>query len=233
MQEDWTDPTKAQRWTADPITGNPVRKEQLDILLTVLADTYEPDKCILDLGFGSGLVEAMIFERIPEARVIGVDYSSAMMNLADRRLKAYREQYTIVEHNLAELDSLNLPAGDYQIVVSVHSLHHLEPERVQRIYGWIHDRMKAGGLFLLLERIAVQPPGLYRLYQSLWQRQNRLYGARVVEGESYETHRAQIDSRGDHPVSLEEHLAWLRKAGFEASCLHLHANRALFAGRRA
>ena len=34
----------------------------------------------------------------------------------------------------------------------------------------------------------------------------------------------------DCPASLEEHLSWLRQVGFEATCLHLHLNRAVIAG---
>lgn len=51
------------------------------------------------------------------------------------------------------------------------------------------------------------------------------------EGSTYAKHLEVLAHQGDDPAGLEEHLAWFRDAGFEAACLHLHANRALIVGR--
>ena len=63
-------------------------------------------------------------------------------------------------------------------------------------------------------------------------RVERVYGAHPHEGTTFEEHQESVRVRGDLPASLEWHLDWLREAGFEATCLHLHANRALFAARK-
>jgi hypothetical protein len=53
------------------------------------------------------------------------------------------------------------------------------------------------------------------------------------EGATFEAHEQSVRTRGDQPATLEEHLQWLREAGFaEVACLHLHGNRALFAARK-
>ena len=49
----------------------------------------------------------------------------------------------------------------------------------------------------------------------------------VRSGLSGDDFLQQQQRKEDYPASLEEHLIWLRQAGFEATCLHLHLNRAL------
>jgi cyclopropane fatty-acyl-phospholipid synthase-like methyltransferase len=201
------------------------------MLLAILEAEFEPGKTILDLGYGSGIVEQMIFERIPHAQIVGVDRSEAMMALASERLKPYPFRFISVPFDLAELPSIlgpasPLPRQQYQIVISVQALHHLTVEQMQAAYLTIYDILEPHGLFLLQDRIAVSTPTLWNTYQSLW----RLLD--VDEGETYEEHLAQVAARGDLPARLEQHLRWLSDAGFEAACLHLHNNRALIAARK-
>jgi ubiquinone/menaquinone biosynthesis C-methylase UbiE len=234
MMRDWKNAALAAAWDAGADRNNPARQEQLDILISVLADAYQPGKWTLDLGFGSGQVEKLIFERIPQARVVGVDSSREMMALAAERLAPYAERYQAVEHDLAQIDSLILPEHPYQFVISVQALHHLEPDEMQAAYRFIHRVLEPGGLFLLLDRMRVETPGLWTVIQSVWARQDRVYGSTVKdhEGATFAEHEQRVRGRGDLPVGLEQHLIWLRGSGFEAACLHLHANRALIAGRK-
>ena len=75
------------------INANPLRPEQLHILLTILTNTFQSNQWILDLGYGSGQIEKLIFERIPQAKIVGVDNSDAMMQLAHKRLGTYEHQF--------------------------------------------------------------------------------------------------------------------------------------------
>ena len=95
--------------TAGESVGNPARVEQLDILVSVLASSYRPGAAILDLGIGSGQVEARLFARLPEARVVGVDGSAAMLALARTRLAPVADRCVLIEHDFADIDRLGLP----------------------------------------------------------------------------------------------------------------------------
>lgn len=231
---DWKDPSLARRWSADPAGHNPIRVEHLDLLLALLDDHYAPGKLILDLGFGSGIVEEMIFQRIPGAVVVGVDASPAMMALARERLQPYQAQLHAIEHDLAHMETLALPAGDYQIVIASQTLHHLTSEQMQQAYRAIHHILEPGGLFLLLDRVSVDKPALFDLYRTIWRRLDRLHGTTVsaFEGATYSEHVRLLADDRDQPVSLETHLAWLGAAGFAADCLHCHGHRAFIAARK-
>jgi ubiquinone/menaquinone biosynthesis C-methylase UbiE len=232
--QDWKDSALAAAWDAGGDKTNPTRHEQLDILLSVMSDAYQPGKWTLDLGFGSGKVEKLIFDRIPQACVIGVDSSREMMTLAAERLAPYAERYQAVEHDLAQIESLTLPEHPYQFVISIQALHHLTPEEMQTAYHYIYRVLEPGGLFLLLDRMRVETPTLWSVFQSLWARQNRVYESVIFghEGATFAEHEQLVRGRGDLPVGQEQHLRWMRDAGFEAACLHLHGNRALIAARK-
>jgi SAM-dependent methyltransferase len=231
--DDWKDPQTARGWSADPVSHNPTRPEQLDIMLDLLQAEWRPDRTILDVGIGSGLIEEMIFKRLPEAYVIGVDGSRAMLELAYERLRGYEGQYEVVVHDLTQIDTIELPADeDFGIAFSVQTIHNVEDEHKRKIFRLIYDALEPGGLFLLLDRIALDAPNLFGVYETLWERLGRIHNARPHEGGSFEEHTEKVAARGDLPITLEQHLEWLRETGFEAACVHLHGNRALFAARK-
>ncbi|MBZ0290584.1 MAG: class I SAM-dependent methyltransferase [Anaerolineae bacterium] len=234
MPQDFKDEQTAQQWDADTRHYNPTRPEQLVMQLSIIEAEYQPGDSILDLGFGSGLVEEMIFKRIPGAQIVGVDSSQAMMKLAQERLLPYAAQYTAIEHDLRDLPSLPLEAGIFRFIISIQALHHLTDSEMQVAYEAIHDLLTPGGLFLLLDRVAIDKPALYGVYQTLWRWQDAHYGSRVAdhEGATFAEYVDTLADRGDVPLALSRHLELMREAGLHGDCLHAHGIRALFAARK-
>ena len=235
--EDWSNREFARKWDSDMISYNLMRLEQLDIMLAIIADEYRPGSTILDIGMGSGRVEAMLFERIPVARVVGTDFSEPMLELAHTHLAKYRDHYEVVKQDITRAWDAKLPERDYSVAFSVQVIHNVADVHKKETFAFIEQVLAPGGLFLLLDRIRVSTPGLFPAYLSMWDRLDREHraGPNTVrrEGATFQAHEASVRTRGDQPATLEEHLAWLREAGFaEAACLHLHGNRALFGARK-
>jgi SAM-dependent methyltransferase len=231
--EDWSDPEIARRWSADNTSHNPTRLEQLDILLSVLADEYTPGTAVLDIGMGAGHVEEMLFQRIPGAFVVGTDFSEPMLEIARARLTPYANRYEIVRQDLTRASDAQVPAYEYSIAFSVQVIHNVPHVHKKEAFAFIYAALIPGGLFLLQDRIRVGTPTLFNAYGSVWDRLDRLAGTRHREGNTFEEHERSVSTRGDQPATLEEHLGWLREAGFaEVACLHLHGNRALLAARK-
>lgn len=233
--EDWTDMEHARRWSADPVGHNPTRPEQLDIMLSVLEEEYRPGTYVLDVGMGSGIVEEMVFERVPGVKIVGVDASEPMVELAHERLAPYRGRYEVAMGDLTRLDQVPLPEHEYSVAISVQVIHNVAHEHKRETFEFVHRALAPGGLFLLVDRVRVDTPGLFGAYRAMWRRLDRLHDAHVSanERDTFEGHEASVSVRGDQPATLEEHLLWLREAGFtEAACLHIHTNRALFAARK-
>jgi SAM-dependent methyltransferase len=228
MVDRWHDPDFANAWDSSVAVGNPTRAEHLDILLAVLSGYYRPGATILDLGIGSGQVEELLFERLPDARVVGVDGSAAMLALARQRLQPVADRCTFIQHDFADIDALRLPAPAYPIVISVQALHHAPHEQQRAVVHFAHDVLEAGGLFLLMERIMIDAARLPAVYAALWERLERV--SDVKSGWDPARYLQRLRDKEDHVVALEEHLGWLRAAGFAAACVHLHLDRALLVG---
>lgn len=236
MIDDWRDPSLAQSWSSDPQRFNPLRTDQLDILLTLIEAVFQPGKTLLDLGSGSGLVEAALFERVPHAQVIGVDRSEPMMTLAAENLKPYPFSFIQVRADLSDADHLAgaatpLPKQAYQIAFSVQALHHLSHDEHAGIYRALAHILEPGGWFFNLDRMAVQPP-LFEIYQALAQRLSRTHDFAPEEGATIDEHNAMLARQGDTPLPVSDHLALLAEAGFSASVVHAYSNRALIAARK-
>lgn len=214
---------------------HPVLNQQLEMLLAILEDEFEPGKTILDLGYGSGLFEAMIFERIPHAQIVGVETSRELAAQAEERLKPYPFRFIPVRYDLTELAAIlgptsPLPRQHYQIVFSVQGLNQLTPEQLQGAYLTIYDILDPGGLLLLLDRAAVSTPRLRRAYQSLRRLLERQHNITIRENNA-DPLRPTVE-HSDLLSSVDDHLRWLRDASFEPACLHLYADLALIAARK-
>lgn len=230
MKDEWQDPTFAARWDQESRAGigNATRAEQVDILISYIADFYKEGNALLDLGMGSGLVEELLFARRPDAYVVGIESSQAMIDLAKPRLAAFEQRYRLIYADLADFEQIALPPATYQIVFSVQALHHLDSAIQQKLYRSLFKLLPPGGVFLLNDRIALDPGPFSDLYRSTWNRLERVSGAKSgLNGDEF---LQRLEHKEDCPATLEEHLSWLRQAGFEATCLHLHLNRAVIAG---
>jgi SAM-dependent methyltransferase len=231
QKDPWADKDFADRWDGkNHFRDNPDRGEQLDLIVSLLAGGCGADSLILDLGSGSGRVEELIFERIPGVRVAGVEASPSMMDIAKRRLATFGDRFIPVTGGMEDLAGLELPEGPYAFTISVQTLHEVSHEEKKKIMADVYALLEPGGAFFVLDRVEFEGEALSVAYRSVWDRLNRKAG--IKEGMSYEEYLKTYREKDDHVAPLEDQLSWLRGAGFRASCLYLHYNRALFAARR-
>jgi tRNA (cmo5U34)-methyltransferase len=121
----WQTEETAKTWDSGESDQLPTRAEQQEILLALLATTPIGDGAVLDLGIGSGLVAEAVLDRLPDAHLVGVDFSEPMLELARRRLARFGSRATALRGDLSELDQLELPRLPYRAAFSVQTMHHL------------------------------------------------------------------------------------------------------------
>lgn len=231
MTQGWEDPVNARAWDSNGDKINPTRAEQLDILVSLLAEFTNQGEWILDLGYGSGKVEELIFERIPHSQVVGIDNSPAMAQLAADRLARDANRFIPLHGDLAQLSNIQLPVSEIGAVIAIQSLHHLSAPDMQAAYRHIHTLLRPGGIFLLLDRLKVENEVVFPLLQSVWRRLDDYHGSATApqEGKNFDEHKAILQEDGDIPATLETHLDWLRACTFHTVTLHVHGNRGLIA----
>jgi tRNA (cmo5U34)-methyltransferase len=151
---------------------------------------------VLELGIGTGETASRVLALHPEARLVGIDASAAMLERA-------RARFPNADLRLQRLED-ELPAGSFDLVVSTLAVHHLDAAGKRSLFGRVADVLRPGGHFVLGD-VVVPPEG--------------------EEGSIY------IDWEMDLPDSVDDQLAWLRAAGFDAEVSSVRVDLAVFHAR--
>jgi len=103
---------------------------------------------LLDIGCGTGTLGAMLAACPLPARVVGLDYSPAMCEVANR--KAAHAHLTN-DLRFASADSEHLPFADnaFDVVTCSNSFHHYPHQ--QAVIHEIHRVLKPGGRLMLID----------------------------------------------------------------------------------
>ncbi len=221
----WQRPEEAAAWDADGGTGLPTRVEQQELLLALLTESQIGDGAVLDLGIGSGLVAEAVLETLPDARLVGVDFSPPMLELARRRLERFGARVHLCNGDLSRPEEIDLPVRRYSAAFSIQTLHHLDDREKAAALAWIGGLVEPGGLVVVIDRVKVEEAH-FEDWNVVWRRIDPSTSG------TYAEHVAELAEAGDCPATLEDQLAWMRLAGLAASCLHLYGNRAMLVGRK-
>ncbi len=122
-----------RRYTADTLT-----------LLKAWA-CLSPQAAVLDIGCGTGEFERSVLSEHPEQRMVGVDISTKMLELARQKCQAYPNVTFLV----ASASALPFPEHTFDAVVSASALHYFDcPDtslaEVRRV-------LKPGGSVVILD----------------------------------------------------------------------------------
>ena len=131
-------------------------------------------------------------------------------------------------HDLADIDNLSLPERTYSVAFSVQTLHHIPHEAQRAVHGFVARLLPPGGVFLHMERVALDAETFADVIPPAWEALESR--AEVNSGGTAEDFLARLSHKSEYAAPLEQHLAWLREAGFASTCLHLQLNRALIVG---
>ena len=103
----WKSEETATAWDGQGSEVLPTRAPQQDLLLALLDPSGIDNGAVLDLGIGSGLVAEVVLEALPNAQIVGIDFSDAMLNLARERLSRFGSRVVLRTHDLSDLDRID------------------------------------------------------------------------------------------------------------------------------
>jgi trans-aconitate 2-methyltransferase len=99
----------------------------------------EGDETVLDAGCGSGRVTRLLCERLPRGRVIGIDGSPAMIEMARAALAEFGDRVELTVADLVDL-ALDEPVD---AIFSNATFHWILDH--QRLFGRLHAALRPGG----------------------------------------------------------------------------------------
>ncbi len=123
-----------------------------DALQEILAEATGSVRAetILDLGTGTGETLRRVAARYPHARLVGIDESAAMLDVARRVLPH-------ADLRVARLED-QLPGGSFDLVVSALAVHHLHAAQKTDLFRRVADRLRPGGRFVLADVVVPDDP---------------------------------------------------------------------------
>lgn len=193
--------------------------------IEVIAAWGGPDRpAVLDLGAGTGLFAAMVFDRFPGARLHLVDVSDGMLTQARRRFAGAGGAVTFATADY----SVEPLGGPWDLVISALSIHHLEDTAKRALFGRILVALRPGGLFVNADQVLAPTPELADRDQRLWRAAAAELGASEAEIAAAERRMAF-----DRCATLADQLRWLEDAGFEQiDCAFKAWQFAVYSGQR-
>lgn len=109
-----------------------------------------PVRRVLDLGTGMGETARRVLERHPDAELVGIDESEAMLAHARAVLPAADLRVSRLEDPL--------PAGPFDLAVSALAVHHLRGSGKADLFGRIVEVLRPGGRFVLADVVVPEDP---------------------------------------------------------------------------
>ena len=113
-------------------------------IVSPLSDTDAPVR-VLDLGCGTGLELAYIFNKAPHARITCMDMSANMLELLQQKYAQQADQIECVQGSYV---SEPFAQNEYDYAVSVMTIHHLLEDAKRELYVNIRNALKEGGLYI-------------------------------------------------------------------------------------
>ena len=157
------DPAYARDWS-DRFTPTPDRLALFDTLLEALHDHRPAVGHVLELGTGPGYFAERLLAAAPGVTYEGLDFSRAMLDLAEARLRPFSARTRLLQADLLHDDwtaPVRKPVG---AIVSTWALHDLGGEaQTESVYRACASLLGGGGL--LLNGDFVKPEGTRHDYE--------------------------------------------------------------------
>ena len=133
-----------------------------DIVELALAEVDQP--VIVDLGCGPGSLAGRLKERLPAARIIGIDTDPLLISLARSH---YGDDITWVDADLATGAWRDHVPGVIHGAVSTTALHWLSKPALASLYGELGQRMAPGGILANGDHLGVGDARLHAIAREL------------------------------------------------------------------
>lgn len=165
-----------------------------------VAATGSGARRVLELGTGTGETARRILIRHPAAELVGLDASREILEHAREALPRDR-----VDLRVGYLEDA-LPAGPFDLAVSVLAVHHLDAAGKARLFRRVANSLTPAGRFV--------------------------FGDFVIPGDPSDI-VSHLDPEYDTPSTVSEQLQWLSTAGLEPRVAWSHRDLAVLVGERA
>ncbi|KKD38601.1 class I SAM-dependent methyltransferase [Limnoraphis robusta] len=235
--EVWKTAQLAQTFLEGVRGAIPLANEQLEMILRIIQMAQSEVNTVLDLGCGDGILGRTILTQYPDAKVVFLDFSEAMISAVQDKLANHQNQVEFILGDFGQSSWVNLvqDVGEFDVIVSGFAIHHQPDSRKQEIYQEIYNLLTPGGVFLNLEHIQSASNFGESVFNEMFIDSLLDYHHQRGNHQSREEIAQQYYNRPDKAANIlapvELQCQWLREMGFlHVDCFMKVLELALFGG---
>ena len=181
-------------------------------------------RLVLDLGAGTGALSEAILRASGDTTVESIDVDREMLSQAAARLGQFGSRVRLTERSFLE------PLQPCAAVAASISLHHVRSMNTKRaLYRGIHAALVPDGTFVNADSALANSPAAT---EAIWRDWIDHMGIHGIDEDQAREHFAQWSQEGTY-FTIEEELAAVRSAEFDAECVWRHGPMAVLVGRKA
>ena len=181
----------------------------------------------LDIGCGTGHGMELMLLEYPNAEVVGIDFSSRMLENAEQRLHQFGHRVKLIEGDAKDLPSLSGLAGSFDCVVSALTIHNLDSSQKATVFRHVARVLRPEGVFVNADFVAFADDELSDQTSRVYRRfvRSNLSDKKLAIWESH--------IQKDQPETLAAQQQMLRDSGFCGLELRwLFVNEAVYVAKR-
>lgn len=178
----------------------------------IASNIFQP-KRILDLGAGTGLLSFFWYQHFPESKYVLVDIADEMLKIAQERFAGLENvSYQTLDY------SQRLPEGEFDVIISALSIHHLEHTSKAELFSRIYNKLPKGGVFVNYDQFCAGSEEMNAWFDLYWENQLKVSGLTANDLECWRERR-----KLDKECSVEEEIAMLYQCNFSSiKCVYLN-----------
>ena len=180
-----------------------IHRDAIDLVRTV-----RPDASLwLDTGCGTGRLAELAVSAFPRCSFLLADPSGAMLAVARKKLAGHRDRVHILDPaDTASVRTDHAP----DVITAIQAHHYMDGQGRAMATARCHDLLGPGGLYVTFENTRPATDEGVRFGLERWKR------FMVENGRSAELAEEHAKRLGTEyfPITVDEHLALLRSAGF-------------------
>ena len=177
-----------------------------DVLISALPFKSSDIFTVLDLGCGTGHGAKLVLEKFKNAKVIGIDFSDRMIELAKVHLQSFSSRFTALEQDFTRL----LYREQVDAVISAVAIHNVEHTQKRDLFKHIQNILVPGGVFINADFIEGETPQLNVEYQKIYEH----FLKENLSGEELDVWK-QHAFQDDKPMKISKQFELLKELEFD------------------
>ena len=136
----------------------PFYKENLHLSINILKNYLNDNDKVLDLGSSTGTFLINLAKFNPTLNLIGIDNSSAMIQKAQKKAKAFGVNITFLEKDFLEYDF-----GKNRLISANYTIQFIRPIKREKLISKIYNSLEDNGIFIMSEKLISEDKKLNKI----------------------------------------------------------------------